>query len=93
MQHTKAAVKTHGRRVRNNADWYEANLNAMKTLTAAKRSALIQYKKDPMRKKLISLQEARRKRQQLARRCANEYWVKLSSSVEEASNKRNVKGM
>ena len=40
----KAAVKAYGRRVRNNANWYEANLNVMEPLSAAKRSALIHYK-------------------------------------------------
>ena len=89
----KAAMEAYGRRVRTNADWYEANLNVMEPLTAAKRSALIQYKKDPNRKNLVSLQEARRKSQQLARRCANEYWMKLSSSIEEASNTGNARGM
>ena len=57
----KAAVETYGRMVRTNADWNEANLNVMKPLTAAKRSALIQYRKVPNRKNLVSLQEARRK--------------------------------
>ena len=46
-----------------------------------------------MRKNLASLQEARRKSQQLARHCANEYWMKLSSSIEEASNTGNARGM
>ena len=32
----KAAVEAYGRRVRNNVDWYEANLNVMEPLTAAK---------------------------------------------------------
>ena len=47
----KAAMEAYGRRIRNNAYWYKANLNVMEPLTAAKRSALIQYKKDPNRKK------------------------------------------
>ena len=83
-------MEAYGRRIRNNADWYEANLNVMELLTAAKRSALIQYKKDPMRKHLVSLQEARRKSQQLARRCANEYWMKLNFSIEEPFNTGNA---
>ena len=64
----------------------------MEPLTAANRSALIQYKKDPIRK-CGHLQEARRKRQQLARCCANEYWMKLSFSIEEASNTGNARKM
>ena len=32
----KAAVEAYGRRIRNNADWYEANFNVMEPLTAAK---------------------------------------------------------
>ena len=69
----KAAMEAYGRRIRKNADWNEANLNVMEPLNAAKISALIQYRKDPIRKNLVSLQEARRKSQQLARHCANEY--------------------
>jgi len=44
-------VEAYGKRIRNDADWYEANLSVMEPLTAAKRSALIQYKKDPNRKR------------------------------------------
>ena len=63
----------------------------MEPLTAAKRSALIQYKKGKKkRKNLVSLQEARRKSQQLAMRYVNEYWMKLSFSNEEASNTGNA---
>ena len=89
----KAAMEAYGRRIRNNADWYEENLNVMEPLTAAKRSALIQYKKDPNRKHLVSLQEVRKKTQQQARCCANEYWMKLCSSIEESSNTGNARGM
>ena len=46
----KAAVKAYGRRIRNNADWYEANFNVIEPLTAAKRSALIQYKRIQLEK-------------------------------------------
>ena len=41
----KAAVEAYGSRVRNNANWYEANLNMMEPFTAAERSALIQYQR------------------------------------------------
>ena len=86
-------MAAYGRRIRNNADWYEINLNVMEPLTAAKRSALIQYKKDPIRKNLVSLQEARTKNQELTRRCASDYWVNFSFSIEEASNKGNAREM
>ena len=41
----KAAAEAYDWRVRNNADWYEANLNVMESLTATKRLVLIQYKR------------------------------------------------
>ena len=44
----KAAVEAYGRRIRKNADWYEANLNMMEHLIAAKRSALIQYNRSAL---------------------------------------------
>jgi hypothetical protein len=78
----KAALEAYGWMVRTNADWYEASLNMMAPLTAAaKRSALIQYKKDSNRKNLFCLQEVMRKSQKLARYCANKYWMELSSSI------------
>ena len=46
----KAAVEAYGRRVRNNADWYEAVHNVMEPLTATKRSALIQYRRIQIKK-------------------------------------------
>ena len=89
----KAAVEAYGRKIRKTADWYEANVNVTEHLTAAIKSALIQYKKNPIIKNLVSLQEAKRKSKQLARRCANEYWMKLSFSNEEAFNTGNARGM
>ena len=62
----KAAMKEYRRRVRINADWYEANLNVMEPLTAAIKVSSQPIKKDPNRKNLVSLQEVRRKSQQLA---------------------------
>ena len=87
-------MEAYGKRIRNYADWYEANLSVMEPLTAAKRSALIQYKKDPNRKQSGLFARSQAKKSTAGkRRCANEYWMKLSFSIEEASNTRNAREM
>ncbi|KAI8519655.1 hypothetical protein Bbelb_029120 [Branchiostoma belcheri] len=89
----KCAIAAFGRKEKRNADWYEANLMVMEPAIHAKREALVQWKRDPTQQHMLSLRRAKARCQKLARQCANEYWVKLCSSIEHASQTGNVRAM
>ena len=89
----RSAITAYGRKERRNVDWYEANLQLMEPLTQSKREALIRWKEDPTQQNLLSLRACRAKCQEVARKCANSYWLQLCSSIERASLTGNVRAM
>ncbi|XP_038074903.1 uncharacterized protein LOC119742800 [Patiria miniata] len=58
----------------------------MEPVIEAKRTAFLKYKNNPSTRNLEALRKARGKAQQTARHCANNYWLKLSSSIQAASD-------
>ena len=89
----QSANEAYGRKVRRSVDWYEANLVVMEPTTTAKRQAFIRWKKDPNSKNLHSLRKARSESQKAARKCANNYWIQLSTAIEQASTSGNIRAM
>ena len=80
-----AAVDTFGKQKRRSPDWFEAKATQIIPIIEANRSALIRYKQLPTRNNLLALRTARR--------CANEYWVELSNSIQQAADTGNARGM
>lgn len=89
----KSAFATFGKKTSKNCDWFEAKSNEMTPVIEAKRAALAEYKRSPNEKSLQALRKARSKVQQTARRCANEYWQELSSSIQLAAATGNIRWM
>ena len=58
-----AAILTYGKKELKNADRFEANITEMKPVINAKRTALINYKRDPSQRNLQALRAARSKAQ------------------------------
>ena len=65
----------------------------MEPVINAKRSAMIEYKREPSQRNLLALKAARSKAQQTARRCANDYWLQLSENIQQASDTGNIRCM
>ena len=65
----------------------------MEPVIDAKRSALINFKRDPCERNKTALRAARRKAQQTARHCANNYWLQLCQSIQTSSDTGNIWGM
>ena len=86
-----AAILTYGKKEQKNADWFEANITDMEPVINAKRTALINYKRDPSQQNLQAVRAARSKAQQTARRCANDYWLQLSQNIQQASDTESIK--
>ena len=89
----KTAFATFGRQTSKNNDWFEAKSSELTPVIKAKRAALAEYKRSPSEKSLQALRVARSKVQQTARRCANEYWLQLSDSIQSAADTGNIRGM
>ena len=87
------ALAAYGKKVRRSPDWFEANAAEMETVIEAKRIAFLKHKENPSTRNLDVLREARSKAQQMARRCANNYWLELSSNIQAASDTGDIQGM
>ena len=88
-----SAIETYGKKEHKNTDWFEANITEMEPVIKAKRVALIKYKDNPSQSNLQTLRSTRNKAQQVARRCANDYWAKLSDNIQTASDTGNIRKM
>ena len=87
-----AAITAFGKRERPNQDWDNANLHVMVPIIETKREALLAYKQNPC-ETLSALRSARSIAQRTARRCANDYWLKLCESIQNSADCGNVRGM
>ncbi|XP_018013086.1 uncharacterized protein LOC108670145 [Hyalella azteca] len=87
------AVLAYGIKERNSADCFVANIGELEPAISSKRRAMLKYKSDPSQRNLQVLRAARKRAQQIARRCANNYWLQLSDSIQRASDSGNVRGM
>ena len=58
-----------------------------------KQSAYLQYNNLPNAKNLQAPKDTRKKVQQTARKCANEFWVELSQKIQLAANTGNIREM
>lgn len=89
----KSAVDTFGKRERKNPDWFEAGIEELESAISSKRTALLNYKKDPCEKTLIALRRARSEAQKIARQCANNYWQNLCQGIQTSADCGNIRAM
>ena len=87
------AVSTYGKKERKNTDWFEESVSTLVPVIDAKCDALIMYKSNPSQQNHQALKAARSLAQKTARRCANNYWLRLSSSIQMASWSGNIRVM
>ncbi|XP_063591295.1 uncharacterized protein LOC134768396 [Penaeus indicus] len=88
-----ASILAFGKRERKNHDWFDANLSATEPVIEAKRKALLAYKNSPSEKTLAALRTACNNAQSVARRCANNYWLKLCEDIQRLADSGNVRGI
>ena len=89
----QAGLEVLGRKERKNEDWFEANWQVMEPAVEAKRQARLAYNNNPCQTTRDALRIARSKCQQTARRCANDYWMKLSVRIQSAAESGNTGSM
>ena len=78
---------------RRNEDWFEANWEEMEPVVEAKRAARLAHENKPCQATRDALRAARSKCQESARRCANDYWLKLSQRIQADADYGNTGGM
>ncbi|XP_050703781.1 uncharacterized protein LOC126989216 [Eriocheir sinensis] len=88
-----AAISTFGKKTSKSADWFEVHSEEIMPVIEEKRNPLAAYKANPSERNLQVLRSARSKVQQCARRCANDYWLQLSSQIQTAADTGNMKEM
>lgn len=88
-----AALTTFGRKKPKTCDWFESKSKELCPLIVKKRNALSEYKNLPTKRSAQKLKRARKEVKQMARRCANEYWVELSGGIQTAAATGNIKAM
>ena len=87
------ALSIFGRKEQRNPDWYDESLPVMEPAISAKRDALKNYKREPSNNNLAALRKARNEAHRTARYCANQYWLNLCHSIQEAADKGNTRGV
>ena len=87
------ALSVFGKKKVKTQDWFEAHTEQMLPLLEEKRRALAEYKRLPNEHTHQALKAARSKTQQMARRCANDYWLKLCSRIQLAADVGNIRGV
>ncbi|KAK4325144.1 hypothetical protein Pmani_004298 [Petrolisthes manimaculis] len=88
-----SAMDTFGKRERQNPDWFEAGIAELKPALSAKRTALLDYKREPSKKTLAAFRNARNDAQRIARRCANNYWLNLCQNIQLFADCGNIRRM
>ena len=82
-----------GKRKCKSQDWFEAHSAELLPILEEKRKVLLEHKHSPDENTTAALRVARSKAQAAARRCANEYYVNLSSRIQQAADVGNIRGM
>ena len=89
----KTAVGVYGTVDHKSQDWFAANIHTLQPLIDKKKIALLRNKGRTTRNTLSELKQARKDVQKAARQCANDYWIKLCESIQNASDKGNIRSM
>ena len=87
------AKATFGTNGGSSQDWFKANEDKITPVLDQKRRALLRHKKRPTTSSKQSLMIIRKQARRTARRCANDYWMKLSQEIQQAADSGNIRGM
>ena len=85
-----ATFYAFGRKTGTSADWFEANRDELRPIIDVNRNALGTYKASPSESNLQALCTACSKVPQISRHCAYDYWLKLCSRIQFATNIGNI---
>ena len=87
------AKATFGTGKISNKEWFEANIETLAPVYEKKRKAMVKDKKRSTKSSRQSLKAACSEARKSARRCANDYWLKLSQEIQQAAENGNIRGV
>ena len=87
------ALKSFGEKNHTNKNWFEENINVLLPLINIKRQVHVDYQHDPSSTSLNRLREARKTFRKIARKCANEFWLKTSAGIQAAADRGYTKSV
>jgi hypothetical protein len=82
-----------GKKEHKNEDWFDENLEEMEPAEEAERAEYLAHVNNPCPASKNALRAARNQCQQIARRCANNYWLQLSQRIQADADHDNTGGM
>ena len=89
----ETSIEAFGKKERKSNDWFEAKIQELEPAIEAKRATLLEEKRNPTKKTKAAHKAACSNAQRIARKCANDYWTDLCSSIQSAADFGNVRGM
>ena len=89
----ESAVEAFGTNSRLKHDWMEEYSSTLRPLLEQKRTALIAHKRTPSDSTKDRLKAAKAEVQRTARKCANEYWTNLCTSIQVAADRGDTKSL
>ncbi|KAL0195112.1 hypothetical protein M9458_008684, partial [Cirrhinus mrigala] len=89
----KVASDTFGKKVKKSEDWFEAGIEVLEPAITAKRATLLEHKRQPSARTMAAFREARNNTKRIARKCANDYWLKLCSDIQTSADCGNIRAM
>ncbi|RXN35706.1 RNA-directed DNA polymerase from mobile element jockey-like protein [Labeo rohita] len=89
----KVASDTFGKKVKKSEDWFEAGIEVLEPAITAKRATLLEYKRQPSARTMAAFREARNNTKRIARKCVNDYWLKLCSDIQTSADCGNIRAM
>ena len=88
-----SASLAFGRKKPKSQDWFEANASNLTPLLEGKQAVLLAHKQNPTPATQQALTSAHSQAQRSARRCANDYWLKLCSNIQCSADSGNIRGV
>ena len=89
----KAGIEAFGAPKSSNKDWFIENSNALLPLIDARKSARLEFMKNPTDSTQARLKKAKSDLQRKSRICANEYWTNLCTQMQTAADTGNLRGL
>ena len=84
-------MESFGKKNHANKNRFKENINVLLPLIKIKRQAHVDYQNDPSSKSFKRLCEARNTFRKTATKCANEFWLKTSASIQPAADRGDTK--
>ena len=89
----KTALDTFGKPGKKSEDWFEDGIEVLEPAITTKSAAFLEYKNKPSAATLNTYREAHNSAKRAARKCANDFWLKLCSDIQTSADCGTIRAM